>query len=509
MNDNKKVAINSVIIFIRLLISSIISLIVSRIVFDALGVSDYGLYNVVGGIVIMLNVFNGAMASTTYRYIAFELGKGTIGQPNKVFNISLAIHICFVIFIIIIGATIGELYINNYLNVAEGKLPDAKFVFRVSIATASLATLFVPYQGLLVAYEKFSTTAIVDISSQFAKLAAIIFLLQIFQNKIRMYSIIMFGTTFLACLFYFIYCARNYMSVIKFKIYKDFKLYKEMISFAGWTLFGAIANAGKTQGSAIIMNLFFGTLINAAFAIASQVENFILTFARTLNNAAIPQITKNFSGGNLERSVKITSYISKYTFLLMALVVFPIILEMDFLLNLWLKDVPEGAAAFSQLMILGALLGSLGEGIPALINATGKIKIYQIVVNTILLIGLPITYVLYKFGFNPVTISIVYCIISGLNGFVKLYLLYRIIEFDLIVFIKTSYLKILFVSIPLVVFYLFYNPSNFSFADHFIGLFFSEVFLFSVILIFGLDKKERDNIKSAIYRLIKINNNLL
>jgi O-antigen/teichoic acid export membrane protein len=503
MNNNKKIALNSAIIFIRLLVSSIISIIVSRIVLDALGVTDYGLYNVVGGIVIMLNVFNGAMASTTYRYIAFELGKGTIGQPNKVFSISLAIHICFVIFIIIIGATIGELYINNYLNVTAVKLSDAKFVFRVSIVTASLATLFTPYQGLLVAYEKFSTSAIFEISIQLAKLAAIICLLQIFQNRIRMYSLIMLGTTFLSCLLYFIYCARHYMSIIKFRIYKDFKLYKEMISFASWTLFGAVANVGKTQGSAIIINLFFGTFINAAFAIASQVENFILTFARTLNNAAIPQITKNFSGGDIDRSVKITSYISKYTFLLMSLVAFPVVLEMDFLLNLWLIDVPKGTAAFSQLMILGALLGSLGEGIPALVNATGKIKIYQIVVNTIILIGLPITYFLYKSGFTPVTILIVYCIISGLNGFVKLYLLYRIIEFDLILFIKTSYLKILFVSIPLVIFYLFYNPSNFSFADHFIGLFFSEIFLFSVVFIFGSDKKERDIIKRAIYRLVK------
>lgn len=505
MNNNKKVATNSFIIFIRLFINSIISIIVSRMVLDALGASDYGLYNVVGGIVIMLNIFNGAMTSTTYRYIAFELGKGTNGQPNKVFNISLVIHICFALFIIVIGSSIGELYINKYLNVAAGKLPDAKFVFRVSIATASLATLFVPYQGLLVAYEKFLTTAIVEISSQFAKLAAIIFLLHIFDNRIRLYSLIMIGTTFLSCLLYFIFSVSHYISIIKFKIYKDFKLYKEMIFFAFWTLFGAIANAGKTQGSAIIINLFFGTVVNAAFAVASQIENFILTFARTLNNAAIPQITKDFSGGNSERSINLASYISKYTFFLMSLVAFPVILEMDFLLDLWLKNVPDGATAFSKLMILGALLGSLGEGIPALVNATGKIKIYQIVVNSILLLGLPITFVLYKFGFNPVTISIVYCIISGLNGFVKLYLLYLIMEFNLILFIKTSYLKVLFVSIPLIVFYLFYNPSNFSFTDHFIGLVLSEVFLLLVILLFGSDKKERNIMKSAIHRFIKIN----
>lgn len=503
MNDNKKIATNSIIIFVKLFIVSLVSIISSRIVLDSLGASDYGLYNVVGGIVTLLNVFNSAMSSTTYRYIAFELGQGVDGKPNKIFNVSLAIHICFALTIIIFGSFLGLWYIDNYLNIVVGKIADAKFVFIISVVTTTLSTLLVPYQGLLVAYEKFKVTAIIEVITQLLKLGAIFFILNSFNDRLRLYSLIMLGVTLFSSLSYYGYSVRHYFEIVKLKLSKDIKLYKEMISFAFWTLFGAVANVGKTQGSAVIINLFFGTVVNAAFAVASQVEIFILTFARSLNNAAIPQITKNFSGGNSDRSIKLTSYISKYTFLLMAIVAFPVILEMEFLLNIWLKDVPKNTIEFSRLMIVGALLGCLGEGIPALVNATGRIKTYQIVVNTILLIGLPVTFILYKWGYNPITISVVYCVIFGFIGFVKLYLLHRIVSFNLSEFFKTSYLKILLVSIPLIIFYMIYNPTNFTFLGHIIGLVSSEIFLLFTILIFGFDKDEKMILKKIIAKIKK------
>jgi O-antigen/teichoic acid export membrane protein len=271
-----------------------------------------------------------------------------------------------------------------------------------------------------------------------------------------------------------------------------------MLNYALWTLFGAVAQIGKSQGTTIIINFFFGTIVNAAYAVAVQVEGFIVQFARSLNSAAIPQITKNYSVGNRDRSINLTSYISKYTYLLMAVVAFPVLLETDFLLGLWLKEVPVGASLFCKLIILNGLISCLGEGIPALVNATGNIKTYQLVFHTFNLLGLPIAFVVYKIGAEPSAILWVYCIINLAAAVLRIWLLKRIFNFDVSLFVKRSYIKILIVSIPLAVFYYFYNPTSFSIWGHLLGMAGSVLFLFVVIAIFGLDIKERDLVKQYI-----------
>lgn len=499
MNENKKIAVNTVIIFIRLIVTSLVGIYASRVVLDALGASDYGLYNVVGGIVTMLNVMNSAMLSTTYRYIAFELGKGENGDIRKVFNTCFQIHVFFAFLIVFLGLTVGEWYIDNYLNVADGKLSDARYVFHISLFTASMATLLVPFQGLIVAFEKFSTNAVIDIISYVFRLTIILLFIYSEGNRLRLYSILQLSYNMLSCSLYCIYCIKAFPEIIRWKFYNDWKLCKEMLSYATWTLYGAFAAYGKTQGSAIIVNFFFGTIVNASFAVANQVEGFILMFARSLNNAAVPQITKNFSGGNTVRSLKLTSYISKYTFILMSFVAFPVMLEMDFLLGLWLKEIPQDAVLYCQLTVLGGLIGCLGEGIPALINATGKIKIYQIIFHTFNLTGLPIAFIFYKIGFPAETILIIYCIIGILSAFIRVILLKVIYKFDVNLLFRVSYSRILFISIPLVIFFYFYKSHGcYSVTEHLLGFLLSEVFLIFVIAIFGIDKIERGIIQNFI-----------
>lgn len=501
LGNNGKIAFNSIVIFIRLCVITIVSLITSRIILDALGASDYGLYNVVGGIVTFLNVINNAMISTTYRYIAFELGKKENGEPNKVFNASFIIHACFAILILIVGLTVGLWYINNYLNVEPGKIGDARFVFIISLVTTSVSTLFVPYQGLLVAYEKFSVNAIIDIATQLIKFGLIFLFIYSLGNRLRIYSLIMMTYTLLTGFIYFLYCKKTNPQITSFSKPKDKELYRGMLSYAFWTLFGAVSAVGKTQGSAILINFFFGTVVNAAFAVANQVEHFISLFAGSLGQAAVPQITKNYSGGNQGRSIKLTCYISKYTFIMMSMVAFPVLLDMDFLLGLWLKEVPEGTTVFCKLIVLGGLIGCLGAGIPALVNANGNIKVYQIITHSFILLALPITWVFYLMGFNEYTISVVYCIILFLSAFVKLYLLKRIFNYDVKQFFTISYSKMFFMSLPLIVFYCFYNPTNFSTFGHLIGLVGAELFLFVIIYILGTDKQERDMLSGALKRL--------
>lgn len=498
IGENRKIAVNSVIIFIRLCIVSLIGIVASRVVLQALGASDFGLYNVVGGIVTLLNVFNTAMIATTYRYIAFELGKGAGGAPNKVFCACLTIHFFFCLAILLIGWPLGEWYISRFLNVEADKIADAFFVFRISIVTTVVTTVLVPFQGLLTAYEQFGVSAIIDIISQILRLAGIFLLLYCFNNKIRTYSLIMLLYNALYSIAYMAYCFRHYYSTVRPRIVRDREIYKEMLSFSGWILFGATASVGKTQGSAMVVNYFFGTVINAAFAIANQVENFILMFSRMLNNAAVPQITKNYSGGNQERSVRLASYISKYTFIFMLLVAYPVMMDMDFLLGLWLEEIPEGTTSFCKLMVLGGLLGCMGEGIPALTQASGKIKWFQIILSTFNLSGLLWAVIAYKLGAGQDAILVIYCLIYFLSAFIRLYLLKVLLDIDVMYFIKTSYSKMLYISIPLVVLYLFYSPATYTLAQHLIGLAVIEIILLAVIVLVGFDHMEWGYIKSYI-----------
>ena len=411
MNDNKKIAVNSVINFVQLCVVTLIGIISSRLVLDALGASDYGLYNVVGGIVALLNVLNTAMTTTSYRFVAYELGKKENGNVNKVFNTVFSIHAVFAFLILVVGFAIGIWYINNYLNVTPDKLPDARFVYTISIITTAISTMMVPYHGLLTAYEKFSVNAIITIFSDIVKIVLIVLFIYSDTSRIRVYSLIMAAYIILQNGLIFFYCLKKFLHVIKFHIYRDKKLLTDILTFTSWILIGAGASVAETQGTSIIVNFFFGTIVNASFAVANTVKNFISVFSRNLSKSAIPQITKNFSGGNQGRSISLACYISKYTCILMLVVAFPVVMEMDFLLNLWLKEVPDKAATYCILTIIIVILSGMGEGIYSLISASGKIKKFQLIQGGLRVLGLPIAFFVFKLGAPAFSILLVYAII--------------------------------------------------------------------------------------------------
>ena len=422
MNENKKIAVNSFIIFLRLCLMTFIGIFTSRIVLDKLGASDFGLYNVVGGVVLLLNIVNTSMLSTTYRYIAFELGKEGKGNTNKVFNASFAIHGSYGLLILLLGFTIGDWYVTNYINLPDGRLDDALFVFHLSLLAASINTLLVPFRGLLVAFENFSISTIIDVIAKILYFISVVFILTQSDNGLIIYGLIHTVVVIFESIGYYIYSQIKFLDIIRFRIVKEKSIYKGMFSFSVWTLYGAVSSVGRAQGSVLIINYFFGTLVNAAYAVAVQVNNFIKSFALSLNNAAVPQITKNYSGGNLNRSVDLACYISKYTFILMTLVAFPVILEMDFLLSLWLKEVPEGTTEFCQWMILISLITTIGEGIYPLVQASGKLKTFQLILCTFSLLGLPIAYIIYYLGTPPISILILFFLMTFISLFIRLYL---------------------------------------------------------------------------------------
>ncbi len=498
ITDNKKIAVNSIFVFIKLVFSSVVSIFTSRWVLARLGIEDYGIYNVVGSIVIFLNVINTSMITTTYRYIAFEIGKGKDGNTNAVFNRSFLMHIGLAILILLLSESLGVFYLNNYMKISPDKLSDANFVLQISILTTIISTISVPFQGLLTANERFSTTTIITIVADVYKILAVLWLTHYNGNALRAYSIIMMIMNCIPLLMYATICYKDYYYVIKWNLQKEWYKYKEMISFSTWILLGAFTSICKHQGAQIIINFFWGTLLNAAFAVANQINHVLQTFSNNISVAANPQITKSYSGGNQNRTINITCVISKISAFILMVIGLPFFIETDFIFNLWLKEVPEYAVSFCRLMTILALIDTLGAGIPALTQATGKIKVFQIVSSIWSLLCLPIAIIAYKFGGKPESITIIYIVSSLIYVGIRLYLLKMILNFDIKYFIKESYIRILYVLIPMSLLIFIYFKIQIDGWMVLVGISVSEIILILLIWILGLSKDERNRISNVI-----------
>jgi O-antigen/teichoic acid export membrane protein len=496
MSDNSKIVKNSLILYVRLLVVSVVGLLSSRYILQVLGVSDFGLYNVIGGIVFMMAFLNNIMVSTTFRFIAFEMGTGNNKKVNNVFNVSLVIHLFVALLVILFSETIGVYYIKNFLNIPACKLSDTLFVFHFSIFSILFSVISVPFQGLIIAKENFRTSALIEVLRSFLALGIVVFLLFYSGNRLRLYAFLIAVASVIPPVIYFFYSKKYYPLLIKWNFQRSKNKYRKMVSFSGWILFGASASAAENQGSVLLINVFFGTLLNAGFSIANQVNNLVVMFSSSINQAFIPQITKSYSGGNQARTNQLMVFSSKYSFLLMLVPALPILLSTDYLLKLWLKEVPPSTTIFIRLMIINSLIAAANAGIPAVVQATEKIKYFQIILSVITLSGLPVSYILFKLEYPPYVLLITYTAIAIINFFVSQVLLKRIIDFDVIEFFKKVYLRILFVIISIIPFFLI-RP---FFKSDFIG--FMEISLFSVlgliisIYFLGMNQSEKKLTKS-------------
>lgn len=500
--ENQRLVKNTIIIYGRLILTSIIGLFGSRIIINSLGLQDYGLYNVVGGIVAMMSFLNTVMISTTYRFIAVEMGKKTVSGVNKVFNMSLMIHFCMIFLIILATETIGVYYVQHHLVVANHKLPDALFVLRFSTYTAVLSIISIPYQGLLTATEDFKIQAIIDIVKSVLAFVLAVVIAYYLGNRLRMYTILVAVVGCIPTLLYYLFCKKKYPDIVKWHFQKEVKDYKEMVSFSGWTMFGAAASMGQTTGANLIINSFFGTLTNAAFGIASQVNGIVLTFSNSLGRAALPQITKNFSGDNQDRAFNLTVYVSKFTFYLMLLVALPMLLETQFLLTLWLGKIPPYTVVFCQLLLGYAIINSLNSGLPTLIQATGKIKYFQICISTISLLSLPAAFLLFSLGYPPPTIIVLTMVALLVNLVVAQVLLVKIINFDTKTFLLKCYLPVLYVSLFVIPFFLIRDYFPFGFLRFICLSIGALITLLGAIFFVGIEKQQQSMISNFASQLI-------
>lgn len=498
MTDNKRIAKNTIIVYIRLIVVTLIGLFSSRFVLQALGVSDYGLYNVVGGVIALFAVISGSMSATTIRFLNFEIGK-TSGDPNKVFNICQVTHIVFAFIILLLAETIGIFYVLNYLKVEPGKAGDAMFVFQVSTVVACIGIINVPYQSVFVAKEKFFHIAVIDIINALIKLGLIIILLYYKGNALRFYALIMSVTTLVSFVVYHYLCFKYWPELVRWKLFKKINEYKDLLVFNNYNLLAGVALMGRSQGSNILINFFFGTVVNGAYGIARTVQGFVEMFTVNFDSAAAPQITQSVGRGDMQRASYIASRSCRICQLLSLWIVLPLYVEMEFILRLWLGLVPDHAVLFCRVTLVTVLVASTGGGMLRLKDALGKIKWFMIIYSFWYFLTLPVGYYLFKQGYPPVTILVLYILSDVLSRISQLVLMKVIYNYDIITFMRQAYVKPLIILMMMIIYVtIYYQIPLHSAVLHFVGLLVSAIVGTLLVFFMGLLASERQKAFSFI-----------
>jgi Na+-driven multidrug efflux pump len=417
-----------------------------RVVLSVLGSTDYGLNNVVGGIVTMFSFLSGTMATASQRYFAFEIGRGDMPQLKKTFSLTLIIYCMLAVVILILAETIGIWFLNNRMIIPPDRIVAANWVFQFAVFSFMLTMFQVPYDALVIAREKMNIYAYVSILEVILKLV-IVYLLSISSfDKLITYSFLGFCVTLIITSIYKSYCIRNYTES-HFKYYWNKKMFKEITSYSGWNLFGALAGVANNQGINILINLFFGPAVNAARAIAYQINSSVNGFVQNFMTATKPQITKLYAQGNIQDLNILIERTSKFSFILLLIIVLPLGVESSFILRIWLKNIPDYTIAFVQLIFINTLIDTISYALMAGAQATGKIKNYQAVVGTIMLLNLPISYFVLKIGVEPQQILVVNIIISVVCLFARLFFLNSLIRLNIVEFFKNVIIRVILVSI--------------------------------------------------------------
>lgn len=428
--DNKRIAKNTLLLYLRLLFTMAVSLYTSRVVLNTLGVEDYGIYNVVGGVVAMFGFLNLAMTTSTQRYITYELGSGNFEKLKQVFTTSINIHVLISIVVIILTETIGLWFLNEKMVIPNERMTAAMWVFQISILTTVIAIMSYPYNAAIVAHEKMSAFAFISILEVVLKLV-IVYLLTIWEvDKLILYAILVAIVQLGIRFCYSGYCAIHFPET-QYHRYFNKSLFKEMLSFAGWNLWGNLAAVLFTQGLNMLLNVFFGPVVNAARAVAVQVQSAIQSFSANFQMALNPQITKAYAIGKLEDMHKLVYRSSKFTYFLLFSLCLPVVIEAPVILEIWLKNVPENTVVFLRLMIATMIIDSTANPLMISAAATGNVKTYQSVIGGILLAILPISYIVLKLGGAPWTVFFVHLCVCCIAYITRLFIIRPLINLSI------------------------------------------------------------------------------
>lgn len=428
-SNNKRIAKNTLLLYFRMLVTMAVSLYTSRVVLNILGVEDFGIYNVVGGIVAMFGFINGSMTSATQRYLTFELGQNNRAQLTKVFSTSLSIHGIISFLIIVLAETVGLWFLWNKMQIPADRMNAAFWVFQCSVAASVIMIMSVPYNAAIIAHERMSAFAYISIIEVSLRLLIVCFLRYFHTDKLILYAALIVIVQFLIRLCYSWYCNRHFNET-KYRWSWDKGLFKEMTGFASWNMFGSLAAITFTQGLNLLLNMFFGPVVNAARGIAVQAQTAIGQFSSNFQTALNPQITKSYATGDMEYMHGLIFRSAKFSFFLLLLSL-PVLIETKAILTLWLKIVPDHTVVFLRIMLCTTWVYAVSNPLITAASATGKIKLYQSVVGGLLLLILPISYLCLRFGLPAYSVFIVHFVMEITAQFARLLMLRRMIRLSL------------------------------------------------------------------------------
>lgn len=417
--NNKRIAKNTMLLYVRMLLLMVVSLYTSRIVLDALGAADFGIYNVVGGVIGMMSFFNNTMATAIQRFLNIEIGKGNHKILTNIFSTSIIYYGIIILFVIILGETIGLWFVKNKLTIPSERQEAAFWIYQFSLLTFIFNMISIPYNAVIIAYEKMATFAYISIFEALGKLSIAFLIIISPIDRLIFYSILILCSSFIILQCYIFYCHRAFPS-IRLKWIWDTKLLKQIFIFSGWMITGTVAQIFSTQGINILLNIFFGPIYNASRAIGIQVYNAVNQFVINFTVASKPQIIKSYVQNNMLYTYKLVFTTSKLAFYLLFILSIPIIFETDYILKLWLKDPPLQASLFTQLIIFDLYITIAYNPLGTLSQASGKIKYYQLIIAGCFLISFIITWILFHLGFPPYSCFLVVIAVNLLGLFARL-----------------------------------------------------------------------------------------
>ena len=503
LSNNKRIAKNTIFLYVRMLLIMLVTLYTARVVLRTLGVEDYGLCNVVGGVVSMFAFLNGTMSGATQRFLTFELGLKEKGNFSKVFGAAFTIHVVLALIILFLAETIGLWFVCNKLTIPPERFSAALWVYQFSILSTIVFVISIPFNACIISHERMGAFAYISIIEVLLKLLIVFFLDLIDFDKLKLYAVLMFLVQLSIQSVYMLYCHKSFKDA-KVRLIWDKTLLSRIANFAGWTLFGGLASVGFTQGLNIILNMFFGPAVNAARAIAVQVDNAIQSFVSNFQMAMNPQIIKRYAAGEVTEMRKLVFASSRYSFFLMLLFAIPIFIEAPVILDLWLDTVPDHTVNFLRITILVILINTLSNPLITSVNATGKVRNYQIIVGTILLMILPIAYFVLKLRSVPELAFVVYVAVSFVAQIARYILARRLVNISNAQYLKNVLSPIVIVGLlsvvlPVLTSYLITNV----YAELAVVCIVSWLSVLIVAYFFGIGRTERQLIISYVNRLLK------
>lgn len=501
-DNNKRIAKNTLLLYFRMLLMMFVTLFTSRVVLDKLGVTDYGIYNVVGGVVAMLGFLNSSMSNAVQRYLSFEIGKNNEAGVNRIFNVSLFAHAGIAVFVFVVMEIVGVWYLNTHMNIPAERMDAANWVLQCSIFTTLFTIVQVPYNAIIISKEQMGIYAYISILEVVLKLLVVYMLAIGNFDKLKLYSVLIMVVTIGIVMIYRFYCTRKYKEA-KFKFIKDWNLLKQIVGFASWNMLGELAWVFTGQGVNIILNSFFGPVVNAARGLAEQVNGAVNRFVANFQTAVNPQLIKNYASDQLGEMKTLLFRSTRFSYYLLLALSLPIILKMDFILHLWLKEVPDYTTGFCQLVLVSSLVSTLSNLLAQVARAYGKIRNYQIIVSIFLFLNFPLSYIVLKFGDSPLSTMFVNIGINAMLLFVRLRLTNRMIQMTYGSFIRNVLFPVIIVTavalvIPLTIYFMLDN----SIISFIIVCLVSFVSVGVSTYALGMNANERLYILAAISKII-------